>query len=353
MLCSSCSFIVREIAFEVEKPPKGVYRGSFHVHSKYSHDSKATLEEIRLHGERSNLDFVFVTDHNNMLAYTEYRKSSLPPRPLLVFGNEISTTEGHLIALGVYDELPPDRDAGNLIQWIHGKGGFAVIPHATSKKSPWLDWKVNKVEGMEVYNFFHSFYSVSIPELIFEFIFYPRSKLLSSLDRDWPRNSKRWDSLLRERKAAAIAGTDAHIHFRLLGWTPESLRLSYQSVSTFVLAGELTQESVTEAIGRGRTFIAFEIYGDAGKFTFEAESEGLKYRMGDVIPEGNPAVFRVSAPVAADIKLLHNGAVVSEKHGTELEFRGRAPGVYRTEVYRDGKLWIAGSPVYVDPWQNP
>ncbi len=343
-----CAFIVQESAFKVEKPPTGVFRGIFHVHSYHSHDSKASLEEIRTAAEKANLDFVFVTDHNNLKAFEEYKAGTMLRSPLLVFGNEVSTTEGHLMSLGVYDDLPPDRDGGNLMDWIHSKGGYAAIPHPLGKKSRWLDWSDNRIEALEIYNFYYNLYEVDSRKLIFQFLFLPPSKFLKAVGYKPEGRMQLLEQLLAERHVGVLGGADAHVHVKFGGWTPENLLMSMQSVSTFVLADELTQEKVTEAVGKGRTFIAFEAFGDAGKFTFAARSAGRDYGMGDTIPAGNEVVFTTRVPEAAVIKILHKGKVVAEQEGSELSYTGSDTGWYRTEVYRNGRLWIAGSPVYVE-----
>ena len=216
LLLSGCAFAVRWPAFNVNPPSGKVFRGVFHVHSEFSHDSKASLEDMIGAAEKAHLDFAVVTDHNNFLAADAYQKKDLPRRPLLIFGNEISSSEGHLIALGVYEEPPPDKEAGQeLIEWIHEKGGYAIIPHPIGKKSYWKNWDVKGYDGIEIYNFFHSIYDIPTMEFGLEFAFLPPNLFLKALSRPMEKSLELWDQSLQNGKVAGFGGTDAHVHFKI------------------------------------------------------------------------------------------------------------------------------------------
>ena len=105
---SSCSFVIQTPSVPSPKHAKAnLFRGVFHVHSKFSHDSKAPLKLIIKTAQKAGLDFVVVTDHNNLNAVSSYQNMNRPDRPLLIFGDEISTwSDGHLIGLGIKTEPP-------------------------------------------------------------------------------------------------------------------------------------------------------------------------------------------------------------------------------------------------------
>lgn len=82
------------------------------------------------------LDGIAITDHNTSECVDYFRKQGLiredgmPVHDFLIIpGQEISTAEGHLLALGV--ELPSLKgiSAAEAVQMIHSKGGVAVAPH--------------------------------------------------------------------------------------------------------------------------------------------------------------------------------------------------------------------------------
>lgn len=348
VITQGCAFVVRFPAFNVKRNPSGkVFRGVFHVHSSLSHDSKASLSYIYEMAQKAHLDFVAVTDHNTAGGLDAYEKSGLPKDPLLIFGNEISSSNGHLIALGVHEMPPADKESGQeLVDWIHEKGGYAVIPHPLGKKSRWQDWNVRRFDGLEVYNFFHNIFDNNLIEFGLEFAFFPPSIFLKVLDNDMTRYFELYDRVLKNDRVAAIGGTDAHLRFQILGWSPENLLLSFQSVNTLVLADALEPGKIIEAIGKGRCFTAFEIFGDASDFVFQAEQGKRSYIMGDNLAADFPMKFTVKVPQPAKIRLLRDGHVILEKEGIEAVYNGTEPGVYRVEVYRDKNLWIISSPIY-------
>ena len=100
-----------------------------HVHSVASYDGHEPVELILEHAAEIGLDAVVITDHDTMGASRraaaiagEYGLIGIP-------GVEVSTAHGHLLALGV-DRMPPRRAAyADTIQWIHDRGGVAIVPH--------------------------------------------------------------------------------------------------------------------------------------------------------------------------------------------------------------------------------
>lgn len=350
ILFSGCAFVAQWPAYLVNRNESGkVFRGVFHVHSAFSHDSSATFEDLIGNAKKANLDFVVVTDHNNTLAAIAYEKSNLPRDPLLVFGNEVSSSEGHIIMLGVYEEPPEDRESGQeVIDWAHEKGGYAIIPHPFSPKSDWDNWNVRNFDGIEIYNFFHSIYDSSLIEFGLEFAFLPPKYFLQMLDRPMAKSLPLWDERLQNGRLAGVGGTDAHIHFHFGKFTPENLLLSYQSVTVFALAEALENQNIVDAIGKGRSFTAFEIEGDASHFSFTAEAGGKIYQMGDSVPAAQPFSLKVRAPQPSTLRLIHRGRVILEAEGTELNYQGGEAGAYRVEVLKKGKPWIMANPIYVE-----
>jgi hypothetical protein len=77
------------------------YAGDFHVHSLDSTDAHPTLEEIITFAKRRGLDFVVITDHNNLAAQSRFAAvQANHPDFLLVPGMEFTTYDGHATAIG-------------------------------------------------------------------------------------------------------------------------------------------------------------------------------------------------------------------------------------------------------------
>jgi len=55
----------------------------------------------------------------------------------------------------------------------------------------------------------------------------------------------------------------------------------------------------------------------------------------------------VTLPVAAEIRLIHNGNEASRTMLQVLTFRPHRPGVYRVEAWLKGRPWILSNPIYL------
>jgi predicted metal-dependent phosphoesterase TrpH len=106
-------------------------RADLHIHSTFS-DGIPTIEQILEHTEHyTNLDVIAITDHNTL-------DGSLRARDLwtrgsyrfdFVVGEEISTNEGHLLALFIEKHIPPHISIERSIDLVHKQGGLAIIVH--------------------------------------------------------------------------------------------------------------------------------------------------------------------------------------------------------------------------------
>ncbi|MBI4395155.1 MAG: PHP domain-containing protein [Candidatus Omnitrophica bacterium] len=349
-ICSSCTFVIRTPAFTPPKNQKPhLFRGVVHVHTEYSHDSKAPLALIIKTAKKAGLDFVVVTDHNNLNALRTYQKMNLPNHPLLIFGDEISTwNEGHLIGLGIKEEPHNTGNTQGIVDFIHGQEGYAIIAHPLSPRKPWPNWDVQHFDGLEVFCFSDTFYAADPRSLSLKALFFTPRGFIKSVLENPDAGLKLWDEHLKSgRHVAAFGSTDAHLKFYWHGLYAENLLLYFQTVTMYVQAKEFKAEKIVESLGRGKSFIAFEIYGPAQDFSFSALVGNKVYEAGDVVLSELPIQFVVKTPKTAQIKLIHNGSTVKEGLGTTLEYETQARGYWRSEVYVDGKLWIISNPIYV------
>lgn len=73
------------------------------------------------------LDGIAVTDHDT-LANVEVVRNAAPSDLDVISGVEVTTTQGHLLALDV-DEVPPQTEPLTVIDHIHDQDGVAVLSH--------------------------------------------------------------------------------------------------------------------------------------------------------------------------------------------------------------------------------
>jgi predicted metal-dependent phosphoesterase TrpH len=102
-----------------------------HMHSTYS-DGSATIEQILDHVQHHTLlDVIAITDHDviegALRARDLWMKGSY--RFDFVVGEEVSTCDGHLLALYIEKHIAPGQSMERSIDLIHEQGGLAVIAH--------------------------------------------------------------------------------------------------------------------------------------------------------------------------------------------------------------------------------
>ena len=97
-----------------------------HVHSHYSTDCKSKPRELIKIAEKKKLAGIAITDHNTAKFHrNEHFKSKI----IIVPGVEISTIKGHVIGLGIVEDIPKKMTVEETIEKIDELGGLPVISH--------------------------------------------------------------------------------------------------------------------------------------------------------------------------------------------------------------------------------
>lgn len=98
-----------------------------HIHTSCSKDGESTVMQVLSAAASAGLDAIAITDHDTMQAHAIAR--TIDTDILIIPGVEISTREGHLIALGI--ETKPDQGLPILetIQMVRDEGGITILPH--------------------------------------------------------------------------------------------------------------------------------------------------------------------------------------------------------------------------------
>lgn len=324
------------------------YRGVYHVHTVYSRDSEIRLKDVAAAARKSRLDFVIVTDHNSVDAAADYRKSHLSAPPLMIFGSENSTEDGHLVTLGP-EEMPPRALSSDaILSWVHESGGYAILAHPVSRKTPWKNPATQNFDGLEVYNFAHALFEANRLGLSGRLGLSSKRRFLKNFQKRPDALLEYWDEKLESGKYSGWGAADAHIRHKWLGWPFENERLQFQSVTMVALADKLETQPVLEALAKGKSFIVFESRGMALGFSFTAEAEKKIYESGDTVSLSRRPVFLIRTPERAKIALVSHGTTVFEYEGQEAVYPVERSGAYRVEVYRGGGLWILSNPIYVE-----
>lgn len=321
-------------------------RGAVHVHSRYSHDSKGTFDDIVRAARKARLDFVVVTDHNTLQGLRE-KMDGFYGNTLVLIGTEISTGAGHLLALGISEDPDRNQDPSEILRRIAAEGGLSFIAHGEDKKKRWADWSVAPLTGMEIYSLSSDvradgYLAVGLgaialpPRLFFRSVFDKPEALL-----------RRWDELLRERRLVGLGSLDAHAKVRLLGRPIDDYSTMFRVVQTHVWASEPSKGAVLEALKQGHVYVGFDLVAPIRNFLLWAESPEGVALMGDEVKFEKDLKLKVFVPRSGDIRLIKDGTLVEKKKGKFMETSVTSAGVFRVEVYRRRKLWILSNPLYV------
>lgn len=356
-----------------------------HAHSKLSHDSRGTVEEIAAAARSVGVRAVFLTDHPKAgVDVIQHGPSGLTNGVLFVPGAE---TRGFLIFPGDR-RMPDDSLTGQaLVDHITRRNGLIFVSHPEEHK----DWSVQRLTGMEIYNTHANFMESRdlldalqprTPDgyerllgLLQAIARYPQESFGAFFSRP-SGNLARYDAKAAEGPFTAIAANDSHQNvgyvFRgapggrifvedalgervaeldiaayprvraLLGEPVPDRELmrtildpyavSFHYVSTHVLARSMSETDLRTALQQGRTYVAFDWIADPTGAVFEASSRGQRWTLGDTIIPRDNIRFSVGLPLPAIIRAFRNGAEIASARGRRLTLTSSAAGQYRFEA---------------------
>lgn len=102
-----------------------------HIHSTYSSDSTASPRDIIKKAIKIGLDAIAVADHNTIkgsLATIEEAKN-FKDDFVVVPAIEISSSKGHIVALGIKEDVEKGLSPEETVEKIRSLGGIAVAAH--------------------------------------------------------------------------------------------------------------------------------------------------------------------------------------------------------------------------------
>ncbi|MBM3288697.1 MAG: hypothetical protein FJY92_00960, partial [Candidatus Hydrogenedentes bacterium] len=348
------------------------FRGVLHSHSELSHDCEVKSPDILRAAKIADINFICMTDHaRDGKADYSWGWKGLHDGVLFVRGFELQ--HGYM-PWGLPDDtvLSSDTDPATLAEQIDAKGGLLFYAHSEEER----DWELPTLNGMEIYNIHTdvkdegevaAYLKTIAPELLLSLDTYPDQTFRLLFDRQTAIIAH-WDELNAKRKIVGIAASDAHQNsgfrgtytedgrLRIRGTGPDKdggsgmklnavtrglLRLffgplepgrqlfriemdkydrSLRFVNTHVLARELAEPAVIDALRAGRVFIAFDMIADARGFTFLAEAGATKAVMGEEVPVRDGLTLRAASPVPCRFTLIHDGKPVTQKEGRTFDY---------------------------------
>jgi predicted metal-dependent phosphoesterase TrpH len=104
-------------------------KADLHIHTTYSMDGTASASEVFEGAVRAGLDVIAVTDHNEVRGSLEARDLCIRYGVEVIPGVEVSTRDGHLVALFIEKNIPAGLSAIDTLLRIHEMGGLAIAVH--------------------------------------------------------------------------------------------------------------------------------------------------------------------------------------------------------------------------------
>ncbi|GAB1470399.1 CehA/McbA family metallohydrolase [Chloroflexota bacterium] len=224
-----------------------------HIHSLYSHDATTTVRAILKQAVDVELDVIAVTDHDDLRGSLEAQQLAPQFGVEVIPGAEISTRDGHLVALFIKSLPPAGMSLIETLNHIGEQGGLAIVPHP-----------FNNLPG-----------SLSM-EAVLGALANPIAKLSLKGIETHNMGTQNFDKVARKLSVflpfAKIASSDAHIYWAIgagrtefSGKTAQDLRTALEKNETVPIPYE--GESSAKAVLSWLRRIALRKFGYASDIT--------------------------------------------------------------------------------------
>ena len=134
-------------------------RWETHCHTVYSNRRKRRFDALNTPKEMieaaisRGLRGLVITDHDSVKGgLVGQRLARNYPEFIVIPGIEVTSAAGHILAIGVRDNIPKGLQVAETIEEIHSAGGIAVASHPFSKKARSVKDQCVLADAIEVFN---------------------------------------------------------------------------------------------------------------------------------------------------------------------------------------------------------
>jgi predicted metal-dependent phosphoesterase TrpH len=113
-------------------------KADLHIHTIHSDGTASVVALLEHVAARTDLRVIAITDHDTIAGALEARNLAASYGIEVIVGEEVSTSEGHLLALFIEEPLPPRQPAAATIAAVHAQNGLCVAAHPYDWLTPSL-----------------------------------------------------------------------------------------------------------------------------------------------------------------------------------------------------------------------
>jgi len=103
-----------------------------HIHSIYSPDATTTVRAVLRQAKDTGMNVIAITDHDEIRGSLEAHQIAKEYNIEAIPAAEVSTSEGHLVALWIHELPPKGLSLLDTLLLIGKQGGVAIAPHPFS-----------------------------------------------------------------------------------------------------------------------------------------------------------------------------------------------------------------------------
>ena len=309
--------------------------GAYHVHTKFSHDSKGEPAAIVKALQVNNLGFAIISDHDAI----GIKKTYIAENLLIAPGVETSTADGHMVLINPQNLPKRGSGVGEIIS--KDKKALSVAAHPYSLKRPFTG-PLTDLMGIEVASTSRDSYLLLEPKnwgklllSIPAFFFFPQvaSSLVSSYDAE--ALSALDKELLAGHYMRPFCGLDAHGH---LGYDWELSNYHLVTMGTWPkeAGAEEQYDYLLKILKEGKAYCRSGILGDirlnfkadliddSAIYSGQVQAAEVKSFSADIWPR---------PPYPAEMRLYKDGQMVATFAELPWRYEKPAVGAYRLEVW--------------------
>ncbi|WP_292465396.1 PHP domain-containing protein [Methanolobus sp.] len=123
-------------------------RFDLHVHSLFSKDSNACIDDILELASKNGLDGFAICDHDSIEGGIACAKRAVETGSgqIVIPGIEVSSSKGHILVLGVKEKIEAGLSPEETIKRARAQGAVVIIPHPFKMTSHGIGY----VEGLDI-----------------------------------------------------------------------------------------------------------------------------------------------------------------------------------------------------------